>query len=369
MHQWKPTDRQEMLCFLALQILMGVIHKPRLALYWAKDTLISTPIFGQLMSRDRFHILLKFLHFDDNRNYNPADPNRDRLHKIRTVTDMIKRKCSQVYYPGKKLCVDESLVLFKGRLQFKQYIKTKRARFGIKLFQFCTPDGIVFDYLIYHGIMGPQLVQMGEDALMTERIVATLMHRYLHKGHHLFIDNFYTTFNLAQYLLANNTYVTGTIRENRRHFPLDLKRIALDKGSSAFFEHNELVVVKFRAHKDSSSGKAKVVYLLSSSHRPELRNTARRDRDGNVIQKPSCVVDYNFNMGGVDMVDQQLDSIDVLRKSYKWYKKLFLRLVMQCVLASHKLYKKEGGREDFLMFLLDVCTLLLLNTPRLGSNP
>ena len=28
-------------------------------------------------------------------------------------------------------------------------------------------------------------------------------------------------------------------------------------------------------------------------------------------------------MGGVYMVDQQLDAIDVLRKSYKWYKKNF----------------------------------------------
>ena len=28
-------------------------------------------------------------------------------------------------------------------------------------------------------------------------------------------------------------------------------------------------------------------------------------------------------MGGVDTMDQQLEGIDVLRKSYKWYNKLF----------------------------------------------
>ena len=70
-------------------------------------------------------------------------------------------------------------------------------------------------------------------------------------------------------------------------------------------------------------------------------------------------------MGGVDMMDQQLDAIDVLRKSYKWYKKLFLRLVMQCSLSAHKLYKLQGGRDDFLHFLLDVCTHLFINAPRL----
>ena len=81
-----------------------------------------------------------------------------------------------------------------------------------------------------------------------------------------------------------------------------------------------------------------------------MKNTNRVDTDGDAIQKLTSIIDYNHNMGGVDLVDQQLDSLDVLRKSYKWYKKLFLRLVMQCALASHKLYKKLGGKDDFLFF-------------------
>ena len=64
-------------------------------------------------------------------------------------------------------------------------------------------------------------------------------------------------------------------------------------------------------------------------------------------------------------MDQQLDGIDVLRKSYKWDKKLFLRLVRQCTLSAHKLYRLNGGKDVFLYFLLDVCTQLLLNAPRL----
>ena len=83
-----------------------------------------------------------------------------------------------------------------------------------------------------------------------------------------------------------------------------------------------------------------MVYVLSTSHRAAVKNTNRVDTDGNAIQKPTSIIDYNHNMGGSDLVDKQLDSLDVLRRSYKWYKKLFLRLVMQCALASHKLYKK-----------------------------
>ena len=96
-----------------------------------------------------------------------------------------------------------------------------------------------------------------------------------------------------------------------------------------------------------------------------MGHTNKRDKDGNIIQKPTCINAYNHSMGGVDLMDQQLNGIDVLRKPYKWYKKLFLRLVMQCALSAHKLYRLNGGKDVFLYFLLDVCTLLLLNAPRL----
>ena len=123
-----------------------------------------------------------------------------------SCTDMIRRKCSEVFYPGKKFSVDESLVLFKGRLSFKQYIKSKRARFGI---------GTVLDYVIYHGGMAQELTEV-QDALITEKIPVTLMHKYLGKGHHLYVDNYYNSITLAKHLLQNDTYVTGTIRENRK---------------------------------------------------------------------------------------------------------------------------------------------------------
>lgn len=40
-------------------------------------------------------------------------------------------------------------------------------------------------------------------------------------------------------------------------------------------------------------------------------------------EKPVCVIDYNSNMGGVDRVDMLLSSIESVRKTIKWYKKVF----------------------------------------------
>ena len=35
---------------------------------------------------------------------------------------------------------------------------------------------------------------------------------------------------------------------------------------------------------------------------------------------------YNVKMGGVDHEDQQLHSVTLMRRSYKWYKKILIRI-------------------------------------------
>ena len=47
------------------------------------------------------------------------------------------------------------------------------------------------------------------------------------------------------------------------------------------------------------------------------------------------------NMEGVDKIDQQLDSINIIRKSFKWYHKVFFRLFSVAKLSSHKIYKEK----------------------------
>jgi len=57
--------------------------------------------------------------------------------KIRYILDKLKTS-KTASYPYEKLCIDESLLLFKGRCYFKQYIPSKRSRFGIKSFVLCA---------------------------------------------------------------------------------------------------------------------------------------------------------------------------------------------------------------------------------------
>ncbi|XP_072000375.1 vomeronasal type-2 receptor 26-like [Engystomops pustulosus] len=63
------------------------------------------------------------------------DPNYDRLFKIRPVLTFLEEKFSAVYTPQREISVDESLMSFKGRVKFRQYLPNKRARYGIKLYK------------------------------------------------------------------------------------------------------------------------------------------------------------------------------------------------------------------------------------------
>ena len=370
---WKETDTHEMRTFLGVLLLMGIVYKPRMTLYWSTDEIFSTPIFSQVISRNRFFLLLKFLHFsnNDDPSFDPKDENRDRLHKVRPLINMIRQRCKKIYYPGKNLSVDESLVLFKGRLAFKQYIKTKRAHFGIKLYELCSSNGVTLDFFVYcgKGFFDDENDEEHKDFSVTEKIPAKLMSGYYGNGHCVFVDNFYTSPKLAEYMLDNNTYLCGTINRKRCNYSKEIVLEELEKGAAVFYKSGELLACKYRAIKNKSNNQPKIVYTLSTAHPASMESTGKEDKDGNPINKPSMILEYNHQMGGVDRVDQQLHAYHTLRKTYKWYRKLALRLIMQCILNSHKVYQKHtGSKDDLLSFMHNVVACLLVSSPRLNKE-
>ncbi|MFP3018523.1 MAG: hypothetical protein ACEY3E_06585 [Candidatus Tisiphia sp.] len=62
------------------------------------------------------------------------------------------------------------------------------------------------------------------------KVVKYLMKGKFHKGHSLFMDNNYNSFDFASELLRKGTYSTGTPRQDKKHFPADLKAAKLKIG-------------------------------------------------------------------------------------------------------------------------------------------
>lgn len=136
-NSWKDTSIPELKIFIGLLLHTGTIRMNRLQDYWKKSELFNLYFFPKYMSRNRFMLLLRTLHFSDNN----SQDNDNRLNKIEPFTTYFNNKMSEIYEPSENLALDESMVLFRGRLVFRQFIKNKRHKYGIKLYMLAEPGG------------------------------------------------------------------------------------------------------------------------------------------------------------------------------------------------------------------------------------
>ena len=82
--------------------------------------------------------------------------------------------------------------------------------------------------------------------------------------------------------------------------------------------------------------------MVSTYHSAD---TQRVSNKGKETEKPLCVIDYNHNMGGVNLKDKLLHMYMVERKKMtKCYLKLFKRLLNSTVINSFVVYRQVMGR-------------------------
>ena len=287
---------------------MGVVRKPTISMYWSTDPLLNTPVFGAVMTRNRFLLLLKFLHFNNNQDApNRDDDDRDRLFKLRPLLDHLFEKFQTAYTPTESVVVDESLLLWKGRLVFKQYIPLKRARFGIKIFCLCESSGYLYRFRVYTGREDPahnitnQLPGEVHQFSVTEKVVLHLMLPLLDQGYKLYMDNWYSSIRLYLYLRHRQTNACGTIRQNR--CPVPVRNSAPAQNQVSAFSTENVVCFKYKDKRN--------VNIITTMHSETSVPVPPRGRPGmepNRAQKPEAIVAYNKNMGAVDQLDQVSDS-------------------------------------------------------------
>jgi hypothetical protein len=127
----KPVTDGEIYVVLGLFMLMGIVQKPTLRSYFTTKRVISTPGFRDVITRDRFELICRFLHFIDSETISTFE-GPQKLFKIFPVTLHLNSKLQELYLPNQDISVHESLTLWKGCLSFKEYLPLKASKFGIK---------------------------------------------------------------------------------------------------------------------------------------------------------------------------------------------------------------------------------------------
>lgn len=347
--------------FIAHNILMGVVKKSDLEKYWSKGPLTRLPFFGKYMSRNRFQSILWNLHIADD-STNPPLHHRDHdpLAKVRPFVTMLENNFCHLYRPSKNLSVDEACCPFKGRLRFRVYNPSKPNRFHIKMFQISEAEsGYIIGFEVYTG-KGTASVSntantMDPNCTRTTKLVMGLMEKYnlLDRGHCLYMDNYYTSPELCEELYFRETYSCGTVRSNRKGFPSTLSSLDVSPLESCYVRNGPLLCLKWKGQKAKT--KKKPVTLLSTVHDAQEVLTLKRDSHGNRLPKPEIVLQYTKNMSGVDLSDQYMAFHMSLRKSMKWWRKLFFHMFNMILLNAYILNKKYGNcklsHEEYMEYL------------------
>ena len=174
------------------------------------------------MSDDRFLLISKFLHFTNNQETGVSCVSK-KLEKLWPVLEHMKNKFSSVYVPEKHISIDESLMLWKGRLSWKQYIPSKRARYGFKSYEICkSSSGYIWDFFVYTGKNTEYNPAYEQESSVGANAILTLAHDLLDKGYCISIDNFFSSITLFDSLCSRNTDAVGTVRANSKGLPKEL---------------------------------------------------------------------------------------------------------------------------------------------------
>ncbi|RDD38522.1 PiggyBac transposable element-derived protein 4 [Trichoplax sp. H2] len=361
--QWSPTNAREIKKLLGIIFLMGLIHMPNIGHYWSTDYLFRMEIFRSIMPRGRYILLQKFFHLNNNDKMpDVKGPNRDALYKLRPLIDYLMCRFQQVYTVEQNVAVDESLLLWKGKLHFRQFIPLKRARFGIKMFCLCeSKTGYTFRFRVYTGQDDPttgmdlELPPEVRDAGKAEKVVVYLSLPLLDQGYNIYMDNWYSSVPLYSYLYERRTNACGTVRADR--VPASIREKDVAFGKSSTFWLGPLMCVKFN---DRS-----MVYMLSTLDNDGITQvtvSGGQGVRGKVNKgKPTCVVHYNKFMGGVDLRDSVIKNYAATRKTIKWYKKLAIHLLQIALHNAFILYRKDHpqSKMGFMGFTTEVISELL----------
>lgn len=134
----------------------------------------------------------------------------------------------------------------------------------------------------------------------------------------VYVDRFYTSIDLCKKLIEMGLHVTGTLTLNK--LP---SQVMLDKKSLAYKELKRGHYFCHRYDYDDKDGNNKkigltcwkdkeMVFVLSTHHKTGAHSTCYRRSKNNCVSSslllvdwPTIIEDYNNNMDGVDLADQQ----------------------------------------------------------------
>ncbi|CAG4960926.1 unnamed protein product [Colias eurytheme] len=330
--QKSETTLTEMKALFGLLFLSGLARSSRQNTIdlWATDG-TGMDVFRDTLCRNRFVFLLKNLRFDSAATRSERIM-IDRLAPIRSIFEQFVKNSQDVYIPYENLTLDEELVAFRGRCGFRQYIPSKPAKYGIKIY--ALVDNKTYYTLNMEIYCGKQPESPYAISNKPYDVVDRLVQCVSQTSRNVTMDIFFTSYESTNHLLKDHKLtVVGTLRANKTCIP------------PVFKTNRELYTTKFGFQKDITilsyvPKPRKIVYMMSSLHHDK-----EIDVETGSQQKPAIITFYNQTKSGVDVVDKLSRTYDVSRNSKRWPLTIFFALLNHAGINSMIIHMLNNGIE------------------------
>lgn len=324
--KWIPTNFEEIKKFIGLLLWMGLVELPSIESYWSKKQMYSNNVAGNVMPKNRFELLLQFWHFADNEKA----PEGDKIYKIQDLIKKLVQNFQNVMEPGELMAVNETMIPFRGRLTFKQYIPRNAYEYGIKLFKICESNGFTYNIEV-----GKQQTDNKDSAC---KVVMNLCKPFLNEGRTIVTDNYYTSLTLANKLLKKKTHLVGTLRRDRVKLPKIFEK-KLKAGEIVGKENLDgIIIVRWHDKRD--------IALLSTKHNFNMIDTGKKNKKNEIELKPKIIIDYNIAKMGINLSNKLSCYCSPVCKSVRWYHKVAIEVLLGISVANALIvYKKNNLQE------------------------
>lgn len=282
---WKELDATTVRAYFGLLLLAGVYRSRSEATRSLWDQHTGRHIFRAAMSVKTFELLSRMLRFND-RVTSRRRRGVDKLAAVREMWDLWTARLPLIFNPGVDICVDEQLVPYRGRCQFRQYIPKKPGKYGLKMWVTCdVQTSYAWRVSLYTGRSAGEPAEKNQG----RRVVLDMTEGL--RGVTVTCDNFFSSFGLAEELLQRKNAMVGTMRKNRPELPPRLLALRGREALSSVFAFTATHTLVSYVPK-----RGKNVVLLSTKHRaPKIGSGEKK--------KPQIILDYNHCKGGVDTMD------------------------------------------------------------------